>query len=84
VIVGGRRVPLFAGNGGTLGTVLVDGFFGGTWKLTRHGGTATLTVEPFQALADPDRTAVVEEGARLLTFAAADATTYDVRFIPPR
>jgi Winged helix DNA-binding domain len=83
VITDDRRVPLFAGNGGVLGTVLVDGFFRGTWKLTRHRDTATLTIELFEALPTQDRTALAQEGARLLTFAASDATTHDVQLIPP-
>jgi hypothetical protein len=58
VITDDRRVPLFAGNGGVLGTVLVDGFFRGTWKLTRHRDTATLTIELFEALPTQDRTAL--------------------------
>jgi hypothetical protein len=83
VISADRRVPLFAGNGGVLGTVLVDGFFRGTWRITRHRGTATLTVEPFEALPEPDRTAVANEGTRLLTFAASDAAAHDIQFTPP-
>jgi Winged helix DNA-binding domain len=83
VISDDRPVPLFAGDGGVLGTVLVDGFLRGTWRLTRRRGTATLTIEPFQALPTPDRTAVAEEGTRLLTFAAGDAATHDVQLVAP-
>jgi len=84
VIGDDRHPPLFPGTGGVLGTVLVDGFFRGTWKITRQRDTATLTVEPFEALPKPDRAAVAEEGARLLTFAASDAATHDVQLIPPQ
>jgi hypothetical protein len=83
VIGNNRRAPLFAGNGGVLGTVLVDGFYRGTWRITRHLDTATLTIQPFEALAEPERTAVAEEGARLLTFAASDTATHDVQLSPP-
>jgi Winged helix DNA-binding domain len=82
VVPDGRRVPLFAGNGGVLGTVLVDGFFHGTWRITRHRDTATLTIELFAALPGPDHTALVEEGMRLLALAADDAATHDARVIP--
>jgi hypothetical protein len=33
VIPEGRRPPLYPGNGGTLGTILVDGRLAGTWRL---------------------------------------------------
>jgi hypothetical protein len=62
-----------------MGTVLVDGFWQGTWAITREGGRAVLAVEPFAALPAPDRVAVAEEGARLLAFAAPDADAHDVR-----
>jgi hypothetical protein len=69
---------------GGLAAVLVDGFARAVWTITREGDTATLVVE---AQGDPlpaaDRAAVAEEGARLLAFAAADATGHDVRFAPP-
>jgi hypothetical protein len=61
-------------------TVLVDGFVRGTWKIARKRAHATLIIEPFERLRRQDRAAVAEEGARLLTFAAADIRTRDVRF----
>jgi hypothetical protein len=76
-----RRVPLFAGNGGVLGTVLVDGFLRGTWRITRHQATATLRIKPFEPLPTPDRTTLAEEGARLLSFAATDADTHDIQLV---
>jgi hypothetical protein len=42
------------------------------------GGAATLTIEPFAPLSAPDRTALTEEGGRLLAFVAAGAS-HDVR-----
>jgi hypothetical protein len=63
--------------------VLVDGFVRAVWTITWERGAATLVVE---ALDDPltaaDRAVVTEEGARLLAFAAADATRRDIRFAP--
>jgi hypothetical protein len=70
----GRGVPLPPGNGASMGTLLVDGMLGGTWRITRRGARATLTVDPFAALARADRTALLDEGAGLLAFAAAGAT----------
>jgi hypothetical protein len=61
-------------------TVLVDGFIQAMWNIERAGAGATLVIEPFEPLAPRDRTAVVEEGARLLTFAAGDAQPHNIRF----
>jgi Winged helix DNA-binding domain len=77
-----RTTPLFPGNGGALGTVLVDGLYRANWKIARRHDSATLIVEPFEPLSSPDRDALAEEGARLLAFAAAGAGTYDVQFAP--
>jgi hypothetical protein len=67
-------------NGQVLGTVLIDGFVQGTWKIARLRDAATLIIEPFAAVSQQDRDAVAEEGARLLAFAAADAKSHDIRF----
>jgi hypothetical protein len=37
-----RRVPLSAGNGGWMGTVLVDGMSRATWRVVRDKASATL------------------------------------------
>jgi hypothetical protein len=82
VIADDHRRRIATLNGMVPGTFLVDGFVGGTWKTTRQRGAATLHLKPFAPLDAPDRTALAEEGARLLAFAAPDATP-DVRFAPP-
>ncbi len=66
----------------TKGAVLVDGFVRGAWKITRHRSAGTLLIELFEPLSKQDRTALTEEGIRLLTFAAADAQAHDVQFTP--
>jgi hypothetical protein len=85
VILARRSVPLPPGPGGTRGTVLVDGFWQATWRITRgrEGGAdaALLWVEPFTPLGPRQAAAVAEEGARLLGFAASDAATHDVRVV---
>jgi winged helix DNA-binding protein len=53
---------------GKVGTVLVDGFIGATWKIVRQDGTATLLIEPVVPLARRDMDAVAAEGERLLAF----------------
>ncbi len=78
VITGGERVPLQPGMGGRYGTLLVDGFFRGTWQIARERERAVLQIEPFEPLSDRD--AIGDEGARLLAFAAADAADREIRF----
>jgi hypothetical protein len=77
---GNRTVPLFPGNGGTAGTVLVDGFYQANWKIARQPDAAILTLTPFEPLSEPDRAALAAEGARLLAFVAPDAKTRDIQF----
>jgi hypothetical protein len=80
VIPDGRRVPLPPGNGGSRGTLLLDGYFRATWRITRQATAATLTIEPFAPLSAPDRAALEAEGTHLLAFTAADATSHAIRF----
>ncbi|GGO84126.1 winged helix DNA-binding domain-containing protein [Wenjunlia tyrosinilytica] len=77
------RAKLFGVNGVISASILIDGFVAGTWRITRDRGAATLVVQPFVRLPSKDREALTEEGGRLLTFAAGDATGHDVRFEPP-
>jgi hypothetical protein len=75
-----HRKRIFTVNGIFPGTVLVDGFMRGTWKINRHRGAATLLIEPFERLSKADTAALTSEGAQLLAFAAAEADTHDIRF----
>ena len=76
IISAGHRDRVF-----TRGSLLVDGFVRGAWKITRARGAATLLVEPFESLPRRTRPGVTEEGMRLLDFVAADARARDVRFV---
>ncbi|MBJ6761079.1 AlkZ family DNA glycosylase [Myxococcaceae bacterium JPH2] len=67
-------------NGIVPGLILVDGFVEGTWKLERQRTAATLHILPFRPLAASDRTALADEGAKLLAFLAGDTPSQDVRF----
>jgi hypothetical protein len=81
-----RIVPKRPGylEGANLGSVLIDGFVGATWTLKRGPKSATLRIALLDRLAKRERVAVVDEGARLLAFVAAEATDRDVLVVGPR
>jgi hypothetical protein len=58
---------------GTFGTVLVDGFVGAIWKISRRDGEASLRIESLLPLGRRDMDAVAEEGERLIAFTDPDA-----------
>jgi hypothetical protein len=70
IITGNRAVPLPPGNGGARGTLLVDGFFRGTWHAARSAAKVTLRIETFDRLSGPDADEVASEGMLLLKFIA--------------
>jgi hypothetical protein len=76
-----RKVPWPAGDGGRMGTFLVDGFTAGTWRVTRAVGRATMMVEPWTAMAPAERLLVETEGASLLGFVAPEEAP-DIRWEP--
>jgi hypothetical protein len=81
VVSDGNRLRLYSRNGIFPGTVLLDGFVGGMWRLTRSRRTAVLTVELFGPVPWRDRDAVGDEAQRLLRF-AADGDSHEIRFAP--
>jgi hypothetical protein len=52
-----------------MGTVLLDGFYAGTWRIGRTDDAATLTIRPFEPVGPIDEAALADEGARLVAFA---------------
>ena len=66
-------------NGIFPGSVLIDGFVAGMWRLVRSRDAATLTIELFGPA--PDRDALVREAGRVLAFCSPDAS-HDIRFGP--
>jgi hypothetical protein len=78
IMAADQPLQLPPGGGGVKGSVLVDGYYCGLWRIDRHQNAATLRLEPFVSLATQDCDALVEEGLQLLAFAAADAPASSV------
>jgi hypothetical protein len=72
-------------NGVIPGTVLIDGFVAGLWRLDRGRDAATVTVELFGREGSPgpgaERDALAAEAGRVLAF-AAPGPAHHVRFAP--
>jgi DNA glycosylase AlkZ-like len=64
-------------NGVLPGSILIDGFVAGLWRLARSSSSATLTIELFTPGQDLDQ--VVSEAERMLAFCAPGASA-DLRF----
>ncbi|MFL5777475.1 MAG: winged helix DNA-binding domain-containing protein [Chloroflexota bacterium] len=82
VIPNRRPVPLPPGTGGSVGAVLVGGFFRGMWRITRAAGRAVLSIELLDPISAADGIDVASEGERLLGF-LAPGTDADIRFVEP-
>lgn len=81
VITDGYYRQGFRRDGPMPSIVLLDGFTNATWKIARHHGTSTLTIRPFIKLSNEETDTLVQEGTRLLAFAAA-GDDHDIRFAP--
>jgi hypothetical protein len=79
----GWKPPIPPGNGGVMGTFLVDGSVAGTWRIVREGDRALLRVEPYAEMGGEDRQAVEDEGQGLLGFAAAECGEREVAVALP-
>jgi len=78
-----HRPRVMTVNGIVRGSVLVDGFVGGTWRFERAKGAAAVVVTPFAALRAADRDRLAEEGTRLLSASDSAAGERQVRFEQP-
>jgi hypothetical protein len=78
----GYPLPLSPGNGGRMGTFLVDGTLHGTWRITAQRDQAILRLTPYTKLSPADRAAIAAEGAALLEFAAAEPASHDIQWLP--
>jgi hypothetical protein len=70
---------LYTVNGVIPGSVLIDGFVAGMWRLTRSRGVTILTIELFGPRRERD--ALVREAERVLAFCSPDGSC-DIRFAP--
>ena len=61
-------------------TFLVDGMVAGTWKSERKRKAAVLVLEPFGPVPKRTRSALDEEGEKLLEFLEDDATEREIRW----
>ncbi|MCA9861276.1 MAG: winged helix DNA-binding domain-containing protein, partial [Thermomicrobiales bacterium] len=68
------------GAGRDVGSILVDGFVRGVWKLETTKPAATLRVQMFAGCPEAAATEIAAEGARLLAFLADTAETRDIVF----
>ncbi|MET3439321.1 hypothetical protein ABIC94_000066 [Variovorax paradoxus] len=77
-----HRARVFTVNGIVRGTVLLDGFVAGVWKIERAKNTAAVVLEPFARWSKADRLSVQEEAMRLLAFASdGEGERHDVRVL---
>jgi hypothetical protein len=77
-----RKIPWPAGDGGVMGTFLLDGFTAGTWRVRRAGGRASLAIQPWEPLEAAARAAIAVEGAALLALTSMGDEP-DLRFEAP-
>jgi hypothetical protein len=70
---------LYTVNGVIPGSVLIDGFVAGMWRLTRSKDLTTVTIEVFGPMRE--RAALEREAERVLAF-CSPAAPHDIRFAP--
>jgi hypothetical protein len=85
VIGPGATKKIYTVNGVIPGTVLIDGFVAGMWRLDRRRDAAAVTIELFGREGPPgsgaERDALAAEAGRMLAFGAPGAA-HHVRFAP--
>ena len=73
-----HRKKVFLSAGRVIGTVLIDGFVGATWRVKKDKQSLTLTVSLFAAQPKALARAIEAEGARLLQFYDGEASSHAV------
>jgi hypothetical protein len=72
------RKAVYLSVGRVRATFLLDGFVRGTWKTERTKNVARLIIEPFEPLPPQARSALLEEGERLVRFVEDSAQEFEV------
>lgn len=75
-----HRRRIASRNGQVPGTILVDGFVCGIWRIAKTRTSAVLDVQAFVKLTKAQRDGLTDEGLALLEFAAPGSTRRDVVF----
>ncbi|MCX5568812.1 winged helix DNA-binding domain-containing protein [Kaistia nematophila] len=70
----------FKKENGMIPAFLIDGFAGGSWRIDRERGRATLTITPLIRLNSRDRQALLREAEALLAFQEPNARMREVVF----
>jgi DNA glycosylase AlkZ-like len=65
-------------NADILPTFLIDGYVGGTWSSESAKGEGVLRLNPLVKVPKRDRTALEDEGERLVRFVERDADRHEV------
>jgi len=78
-VVADEHRAVFMANNFVIGTVLIDGWVGATWRVARSKAGATLSVDLLRPCSKPTRDAVAAEGQRLLELVAPTSAGHDVR-----
>ena len=73
--------PIFGERMGWKGSVLVDGFLAGAWKIRRDAKPATVTVELFEPVAPAWRAEVEAEAQRVTAFASTGFGPLELRIV---
>ena len=64
-------------------TFLLDGVVGGTWRVEREQGRATLVIKPIVEMSAADVAGLSDEGAKLLAFLAPETSDHDIQVASP-
>ncbi|WP_041614248.1 winged helix DNA-binding domain-containing protein [Paenibacillus sp. JDR-2] len=73
----GKRI--FTANGILRSTILLKGYIEGLWSIERDSGQAALLIDSFRPLTKDERHDLIQEGEKLLEF-AAPGFTHEIRF----
>jgi hypothetical protein len=80
VMADDHRKRLFGVKNGVFpGTILVDGFLRGAWRISKQRMSVVLTITPWARTTKKDLASLTREGTSLLEFTHADAETRDGR-----